>query len=115
MSILTVISFCSLFEWIDINKTVSSEGRKEKNEDVDDESSSDGNSSGSTYILVDPSAPEEADMDGFITYSINAQNEICSIHKPGNDAESSTFLFRLSSYHFFIFLKGDVDYQRSKC
>ena len=23
-------------------------------------------------------------MDGFITYSINAQNEICSIHKPGD-------------------------------
>ena len=37
----------------------------------------------STLTLLDPSKEEEADMNGYIVFSINAQSEICAISKPG--------------------------------
>lgn len=37
-------------------------------------------------LIVDPSSLEEAVMDGYISFAINAHREICAISKPGQQA-----------------------------
>ena len=55
--------------------------------------SSGDSSSGEKMLLVsDPLGEEEAIMDGIITYSLNGDNELCALHKPGGVALTPSFI-----------------------
>ena len=44
----------------------------------------------STILVLDPSNYEEVVMDGTISFSINAQREVCSIMKPGGSGVTAS-------------------------
>ena len=67
---------------------------RKRADNKDKDSSSSGISSEEKVLLVsDPLGEEEAIMDGSITYSLNSDNELCALHKPGGAALTPSFYY----------------------
>lgn len=59
------------------------EGNTSKGDDPSSSSSSGSGNSDKILLVADPLGEEEAVMDGVIMYSLNGDNELCALYKPG--------------------------------